>query len=420
MKAKITKPFVESLTPETKRFRVWDTALPGFYLRVLPSGVKSFVVRYHNNGRNLDYTLGKFPEMTVAAARIAATKAIGRAKGEKVDLLEQRKAVTSQKKEDLAAKRRARHETLRGFIEHKYQSWVLSNLKSGKERLRVLNQDFASLLDKRLDAITPWEIQKWVAQAKTAGLQPTTINRRTADLKSVLSKAVEWGVIESNPLRGMKRLQSDSKEQVRFLTGDEEKALRETLEQRQDAQRMERVRHNEWLAARHREQLPLLDQRYTDYLMPLVLLALNTGMRRGELFNLEVANINLSKRLLTVVGKQAKSGLTRHIPLNDEAFQVLVTWMNQTTPTGLVFPSPQTGKRLDNINTAWRNLIRQSGIEQFRFHDLRHTFASKLVMRRVELNTVRELLGHSKIEMTLRYAHLDPEYKSRAVAVLSD
>ena len=84
-----------------------------------------------------------------------------------------------------------------------------------------------------------------------------------------------------------------------------------------------------------------------------------------------------------------------------------------------VFPSPVTGERLDNVNTAWREIMKKAQVTGFRFHDLRHTFASNLVMLGADLTTVRELLGHADIETTLRYAHLAPEHKAATVALLS-
>jgi integrase len=153
--------------------------------------------------------------------------------------------------------------------------------------------------------------------------------------------------------------------------------------------------------------------------MPMVILALNTGMRRGELFNLAWSDIDLGSKQLTVQGGGAKTGNTRYLPLNDEAFSTLVAWRNQTVGRGLVFPSHITGERLNNIDKAWTGLRKLANIENFRFHDLRHTFASKLVMAGVVLNTVRELLGHTSMEMTLRYAHLDDEHMANAVAELN-
>lgn len=157
---------------------------------------------------------------------------------------------------------------------------------------------------------------------------------------------------------------------------------------------------------------------FVDHIRPLVLLAVNTGMRRGELFNLTWDDVNLTRASLTVRGGGAKSGQTRHIPLNDEAVTILRGWWGLTeTGAGLVFPS-RDGGRLDNINSAWAGVLKRADITGFRFHDLRHTFASWLVMAGTDLYVVRDLLGHASIQQTERYAHLAPEVKARAVAGL--
>jgi integrase len=100
----------------------------------------------------------------------------------------------------------------------------------------------------------------------------------------------------------------------------------------------------------------------------------------------------------------------RHVPLNKKATAALRLWRRRGH-TGLVFG-------LTDIKKSYATLLRNAGIEEFRFHDLRHHFASRLVMAGIDLNTVRELLGHADIRMTLRYAHLAPEHKAAAVEVL--
>jgi integrase len=157
---------------------------------------------------------------------------------------------------------------------------------------------------------------------------------------------------------------------------------------------------------------------YTDHLAPIVLLALNTGLRRGELFNLRWADVDLTRAMVTVQGGGAKSGQTRHVPLNSEALAVIKAWRpTDADAATCVFPSDE-GAPLEDVKTAWLPLVKAAKITAFRFHDLRHTFASKLVMAGVDLNTVRELLGHADLKMTLRYAHLAPEHKAAAVAKL--
>jgi integrase len=112
-----------------------------------------------------------------------------------------------------------------------------------------------------------------------------------------------------------------------------------------------------------------------------------------------------------------------YVSLNKLAFETLSRWRGQSKRTSLhdlVFPSPKTGKKLDNCNSSWEALLKSAKIEKFRWHDMRHDFASQLVMRGVDLNTVRELMGHADMKMTLRYAHLAPENKMKAVELLDD
>jgi integrase len=143
----------------------------------------------------------------------------------------------------------------------------------------------------------------------------------------------------------------------------------------------------------------------------MVLLALNTGMRRGELTQLTWADVDLTAKRATVRAGYAKSGKARHLPLNSEALSVLKTYKKQHDGKGPIFG-------VKSVTTSWGSLMLAAQIHDFRFHDLRHTFASKLVMASVDLNTVRELMGHSDITMTLRYAHLAPEHKAAAVEKL--
>ena len=155
---------------------------------------------------------------------------------------------------------------------------------------------------------------------------------------------------------------------------------------------------------------------YTDHLAPLVLLALNTGLRRGELFQLRWQDVSIPGRRLTVRGAGAKTGQTRHVPLNSEAVCVLERWQPaEADARDHVFAGASPDEPLTDVKKAWASLMKRAKLTAFRFHDLRHTFASKLVMAGVDLNTVRELLGHSDIAMTLRYAHLAPEHKANAV-----
>jgi site-specific recombinase XerD len=117
----------------------------------------------------------------------------------------------------------------------------------------------------------------------------------------------------------------------------------------------------------------------------------------------------------------AKNDKEYYVPMSDLVFETLSLWQKQskrTGPNNLVFPSPKTGEKMDSCDSAWENLLKKAEIENFRWHDMRHDFASQLVMMGADLNAVRELLGHADLKMTLRYAHLAPENKLQVVKML--
>lgn len=223
--------------------------------------------------------------------------------------------------------------------------------------------------------------------------------------------------IESHDLSKIKSLKSENNI-VRFLSAKEEKTLRETLKVRDLRIKNERDSGNLHRQNRGYALLPeLRDFNYCGYLEPLVILAINTGMRRGEIFGLEWQHVDLANGYLTIIASNSKSGQGRHIPLNNEAKITLSNWLADTDDSGFVFKGSNS-KPLTDIKRTWNTLLTEAKIDNFRFHDLRHHFASKLVMAGVDLNTVRELMGHSDLKMTLRYAHLAPEHKAAAVNLI--
>jgi len=147
-------------------------------------------------------------------------------------------------------------------------------------------------------------------------------------------------------------------------------------------------------------------------------MSVNTGLRYGELAGLEWSAVDLRAKVLTVTGRTSKGAKTRHIPLNTEALDVLMRWRGEGAGKGLVFANAD-GSRIGSVKTAWLAVLKAAKIESFRWHDLRHSFASKLVQRGVDLAVVRELLGHGDFSLTLRYAHLEPKQKAEAVARLA-
>ena len=139
---------------------------------------------------------------------------------------------------------------------------------------------------------------------------------------------------------------------------------------------------------------------------------------RGELFGLQWGDVDLRSRTVSVRGSGSKTAQSRSIPLSNEAVDVLREWKRQQRDkSGHVFTG-RTGGAFYDVKKAWAKVLTDASIENFRWHDLRHHFASTLVMGGVDLYTVSQLLGHSSIEITRRYAHLAPQHLADAIAVL--
>lgn len=412
MRQRISNTLLKGLQPTTKPFEVLDTDLKGFLLRVQPSGEMTYYFTYRNAaGQRHRIRLGPAHTLSPAEARALARQRAG-------DVLQGADPQRA-KREQRDAADKARQNTFGSFLEERYLPWSAGAHKGHKETERLLTREFAFLANLPLPEITAGEISAWETRGRKKGLEPTTINRRVAVLKAALQKAADWGLIEFNPLTRMKLHRIDRRPKPRYLNAEEEALLRAALVNRQEKQRAERVRYISWQEERGIPPLEALNGKYTDHLLPIILLAMNTGLRRGELFNLVWADVDLERRQLIVRGDGAKSGQTRVVPLNAEAHAVLTAWRKEgNKSSALVFPSPATGRRFDNIGSSWENLLKDAGIQSFRFHDLRHHFASRLVMAGADLNVVRELLGHADISTTLRYAHLAPEHRANAVALL--
>ncbi|MFK1070859.1 tyrosine-type recombinase/integrase [Pseudomonas aeruginosa] len=404
MKAKLTLSLLNSLETTGTTYEVHDTTVTGLFVRVTASGHKAYVVTW---GRAKKRTLGRVGVLTLDQARKEALQYLAEAREHGEPL-----AVTQ-------GRRSANSLSLRGFIDDHYAPWMATNLKSADKTLNLLNVGFASIMGKRLNEISQRDLESQRMAWLKAGNTDSTANRKMASMRGALSRAIEWGFLTEHPMTRLKQLKTDRKGRIRYLLPDEEARLRQALDDRQETIRAERDSANKWREERHKAHLPdLKGIAFPDHLKPLVLLSLNTGMRRGEVFNLTWADIDLKNKLITVEGDTSKSGQTRHIPMNKETVATIEGWKKQhPRNSGYVFPG-KDGNRLDNVKKSWDGLLKLARIEGFRWHDLRHTFASKLVMAGVPLNTVRDLLGHSDLAMTLRYAHLAPDSKAAAVELI--
>lgn len=402
MRTRLSVRNVESAKPFDAPYEIRDTDIKGLILRVQPSGVKSFLVQW---GRGKRTTLKpRYPALTLGAARTQALEV----------LRDMAKHGTP-----AAAKPKAKNLTFADFLTERYEPWVTAERKAGKATVANLRAQFGPLFESRLlTDITAWNVEKFKASRLKSGTKPATVNRDLDRICAALNKAVEWGLLPSNRIAGVKRSKGGEATRVRFLSAEEEKRLRKALLVREAERRSQRASGNGWSEVRGRaERHSWAADEFTDHLMPLVLLAINTGLRRGEFFGLTWDCVSLDRKQLTVAAGTAKSGKVRHVPLNVEALDALKRWKKHHDGVGLVFPG-LSGARLTHINKSWAGVVKAAKLTEFNFHDCRHHFASRLVMSGVDLYTVKELLGHSDFEMTQRYAHLSPEHKAAAVALL--
>jgi len=264
-----------------------------------------------------------------------------------------------------------------------------SGYKRGWHEEKYIVEEFAELFgDTPLAQITTWQIEKWKSeQGKTLNL--ATVNRRLTIIKHMFKKAVEWDLTKGNPATAVKRFTITS-ERTRFLNREEIQRLLQECEK----------------------------QVTSPWLLPLVTLALNTGMRQGELLNAGWENVDLERGVITIV--QSKTLRPKSIAINQPAKDAL-DWLQENRYGEKLLMWPW-GVKIGKVTVydAFKKASKAAGITNFRFHDLRHTFASHLVMAGVDLVTVKDLLGHKTLAMTNRYTHLAQEHKAQAVAKLTE
>lgn len=364
-------------------YQLHDIAIPGLILRVQPSGTKIWKLVQNHKPR----TLGRLPVTTFAMARSKAALIL---RGEDPDVVSDTDKLTFD-----------------DFLSTHYQPYVEANHSRPKETLAILRR--FKLGEKLLDEIKLADVETWRIKRQALNRSPKTVNRDTVTLKAALHKAVDWELLDIHPLARLKPLKVDRRRKVRYLSFREEQRLVAALVARDALRRDQRRSGNKHRQERGYELMLELGV-YTDNLTPLVLLALNTGLRRGELWKLTWGDVDMSTAWLTVNGSGAKSGQTRQVPLNADAIDVLKTHRGKVLP----LPNEPIFGRAE-FRKAFAGVLNSAKIENFRFHDIRHSFASKLVTANVPLNTVRELLGHASIEMTLIYAHLAPDNLRAAV-----
>jgi integrase len=235
---------------------------------------------------------------------------------------------------------------------------------------------------KLLNEITKKDVEEYKANRHALGRAPATINTELILLGAMLTKAIERGYITDNPTYAVPLYKARSR-RVRFLTHEEEIRL--------------------WKVCNPK-------------MVPVVKLVLHTGLRQGEVMQLTWDDIDFERGLVRVRPEVDKGGEGGYIPMNKTLRGVLEELQQKSGRVGRVFHF----RNQDVLRISFWWVCQKANIEDFHFHDLRHTFASRLVMAGVPLRTVQELLRHHDPSMTLRYAHLAPAHLQNSVEVLDE
>ncbi len=244
---------------------------------------------------------------------------------------------------------------------------------------------FLDFTKQKLSDITPWLIEKYKKTRKERGRSNQTVNLELACLRALFSKAVLWGKATENPGKQI-RLFRVNNTRVRILDDEEEGRLLTECQ---------------------------------DHLHDLVVTALQTGFRRNELLNLRVEDVDFIRGIIWVQAGYAKNGEARSVPMTNTLQAILQRLVQEARAkdSQCLFRNSR-GEPYRSCRSAFEFAVKRAGLVDFHFHDLRHTFASRLIMAGVDIRTVQELMGHKTISMTLRYSHLSPDHKRKAIEAL--
>jgi len=280
------------------------------------------------------------------------------------------------------------------------------SFKSGKSYC-IANFKEHFRADTRLDSIKYVDLETYRNHLKRKLTihgtlrKDSTVNRAVAYLHHVFSKAVEWDMIEENPFNKGQRLQvRENNKRLRFLSEKEIEKLLDACPK--PLKKQDTVKG-----------LQVVQGLEASYLKRFVTIALNTGMRKGEILSLKLEQIKDGFIYLT----KTKTDQARQIPVTkdlEECFDDIRSHRG----TGYIF-SNNNGGYIRDIKTSFKSALKRAQITDFRPHDLRHTFASHYIMRGGSLRALKEILGHADITMTMRYAHLSKEFAKEEIQLMN-
>ncbi len=281
-------------------------------------------------------------------------------------------------------------------LAERYMATILKDKKSGKSQTAQISWWIKELGERVLSDITPALIVECkekllnIVTYRKIKMTTATVNRYLAALSHIFTVATkEWGWTVDNPVKLISRAK-ESRGRVRFLNENERESL--------------------FTACRESKN---------PYLHTIVILAISTGMRLGEIISLTWNQIDFSKR--RIILEETKNGERRQVPLVGKASELLIQLeSNRTKCSTLIFPDKRNYRMPIDFRSAWDYALKRSGINDFRFHDLRHCCASYLAMNGASMVEIAAVLGHKTLQMTKRYTHLSDNHLSDVVAKMNE
>ena len=372
---KLTKRAVDAARPAAMERFVWDEGLPGFGLRVFPSGRKTFFVQYRSQGRNRRFALGPYGVLTPAEARAMAIDVLADVQrgGDPAEAL--RLASKAPNLSDLCARYLAEYAEGR------------KKTRSVSEDRRLIEQFIQPALGRRrVAAVTRVEV---VRLHNSLRATPYQANRVLAVLSRMFNLAERWGLRPdgSNPVRHVDRFAERKRE--RFLSEAELARLGKALADAEDA------------------------GTETAATIAAIRLLVFTGCRLGEILQLRWEHVDFERRCLHLA--ESKTG-ARTVPINAPALKVLAELERSESPW--VIPGRKRDAPLVNLGKPWRRIREKARLCDVRLHDMRHSFASVAAGAGHSLIVIGALLGHRQATTTQRYAHLSDDPVRTATEVV--
>lgn len=340
-----------------------DSQRTGLYIKVTSSGNSTFYFRYKISVTK-HVKLGSTSDLTFADAQLKVSQIRHEMALGEYNEPSKKKVIP----------------TFSKFFEDQFYPFILGYKRSASKDLSMYNVRLKKLLGhKRLDSISRLDIERLVTQLSTSGeLLPASINHHTKMIRFMLRKAVDWNILEKNNVSGISMLKVDN--QVENIL--DEKQLRNLL-----------------------HTLNTQNGKRIKMTCMVVLFLLSTGARLNEALSAKWVNIDRANRRWLIPAEKSKSGKRRVIPLNDSALDVLDRIQTENDYK-FVFISYRTGTQLKSIHTGWKSLRNKAGLPHLRLHDMRHNMASMMANSGVSIYSISQVLGHSSVIVTQRYAHL--------------